>query len=106
MRATRPPMRPRPTRPSCFPASSVPSCIVKKSGRSSFCNCCVQRPRRFTAKSINATANSAVAMLGTSGVLQITTPRSVASSSATPSTPMPVRETTCSAGNWSKSCPS
>ena len=96
LRATSLPMRPRPTMPSVFLKSSMPEKLLRShwpalmeaaawgTGRA---------PQRRCVK-----VSSAVAIVLPDGVFMTMTPRSVAASTSTLSTPTPARPTTLRSG--------
>jgi hypothetical protein len=95
-RATSLPMRPRPMTPSTFRCSSSPEKVLRSHlpSRIDAAACGTGRaPHSMWVK-----VSSAVAMVFPDGVFITTTPRSVAASTSTLSTPTPARPTTCSVG--------
>ena len=92
--ATSEPARPSPTTPSTLPCSSTPSHFERsqRPATSAACACGMLR----ACASSNAMACSATERMFDVGALTTMTPRAVAASTSTLSSPTPARPTTCS----------
>ena len=94
--ATSPPMRPKPTTPRVFLKSSMPEKLFR-SHWPAFMEAAACGTGRAPHR-IWVNVSSAVAMVLPEGVFMTMTPRSVAASTSTLSTPTPARPTTFNSG--------